>query len=219
MTAAQTRLPRRRRDRRAALSALALLLVALGALGSALVVYRSGHRTDVLVAKGDIQVGQRVSASDFETTRVASDGGNVIAASAVSQLDGWHAVTTIPAGTLVNGNMFQKGGLIPSDGVKVGVTLTQDQRPAEGVQIGDVVRAYAVSTTGTSGNVGTSQELVPAARVVSVSDPGSGGTLTVTLLVTQKTAPQLIEAAGQGQVALAELPPSTTLPIDFQTSS
>ena len=58
-TTARGRLPVPSRDRRPALAALAILLVLAGALGSALVAYRSGSRVDVLVARHDIGPGEQ----------------------------------------------------------------------------------------------------------------------------------------------------------------
>src|SRR3954471_8284833 len=117
VAAGRGRLPVQGRDRRAALSALALLLVVLGALGSALVVYRTGHRTDVLIAAHDIRAGQQITAADFDTARVATDSGNVVRASAKGNFIGTYARTEIPAGTLLNNLMFQAANVVPDDGV------------------------------------------------------------------------------------------------------
>lgn len=214
------RLPVQGRDRRAALSALALLLVVLGALGSALVVYRSGHRTDVLRAAHDIRVGQKLTAADFTTSRVANDSGNVVPASAESNFIGTYARTDIPADTLVNAQMFQAANVVPDDGVVVGVTLAQSQRPAETIGTGDVVRAFNVPKSAGSGSATTSDVLVPAARVVDVAgDPTSGDTITVSLLVTQDDAQTLVAAASAGTVSIGMLPKTAIPGIDFQSQS
>src|SRR3954447_23371930 len=92
------RLPVQPRDRRAALSALALLLVVAGALGRALVVYRSGHRVDVLVAAREIKPGQPLSSQDYAVARVASDSGKLIPATDARGFDGSFATVDIPAG-------------------------------------------------------------------------------------------------------------------------
>jgi hypothetical protein len=212
------RLPVPTRDRRAALSALALLLVVAGALGSALVVYRSGHRTDVLVAAHEIKPGQHMVASDFGVARVANDSGSVVRAADKRNFIGTFATTDIPAGTLLNHLMFQVGNVLPDSGVVVGVTLSPAQRPATDILAGDVVRAYLVAkaaqevpTPGTA--------LVDAARVVSVQQGATSDTVTVSLLVTSTTAASLISAAGQQAVAVAELPKTTKPAIDFQTGS
>ncbi len=220
VAAGRGRLPVRTRDRRAALSALALLLVVLGALGSALVVYRSGHRTDVLVAARDILPGTKVQASDFTTARVANDSGAVVDAANEKNFVGTYATTEIPSGTLLNRLMFQSSSIVPDDGVVVGVTLTRSQRPATPVATGDVVRAYQVSKTSASDGTSDSPVLVQAARVVSVSaGSSSSDTVTVSLLVDQAVAPTLVAAAGQGTVSVGALPMDATPSIDFQKGS
>src|SRR5687768_16946461 len=64
LAATGSRLPVPKRDRRPALAALAVLLILAGALGSALIAYRSGDRVDVLVASDDILPGQKIDADD-----------------------------------------------------------------------------------------------------------------------------------------------------------
>src|ERR1700712_68620 len=110
------RLPVQQRDRRAALSALALLLVVAGALGSALAVYRSGHRTDVLVAAHDLTPGQLVTSADFTVARVASDASaHLLPASSRAAFVNSHTLYGIPAGTLLNYTMFVAGSVVPAD--------------------------------------------------------------------------------------------------------
>jgi hypothetical protein len=214
------RLPVGGRDRRPALAALALLLVVAGALGAALVAYRSGHRTDVLVAAHEIKPGQRVDSSDFSVARVATDAGGVVPASQEQSFVGSYATTDIPAGTLINHVMFKVGDVLPTDGVVVGVTLSVDQRPATTIAAGDVVRAYLVpkSGQGTNSTAQQGQVLVDAARVVSVQS-NTSDTVTASLLVSSTDAPPLVTAAAQGSVALAALPNTTKPTIDYRTGS
>jgi hypothetical protein len=199
---------------------LALLLVVAGALGSALVVYRSGHRTDVLVAAHEIKPGQQVNSSDFRVARVATDSGSVVHASDQHSFVGTFATTEIPAGTLLNHLMFQVSNVLPADGVVVGVTLGRYQRPATSISNGDVVRAFLIPKTSTGANgPGPGLVLVDAARVVDVVGASSTDTITASLLVKQSDAQNLISAASQGAVSLAELPKSVVPSIDFQTGS
>jgi hypothetical protein len=213
------RLPVGRRDRRPALAALALLLVVAGALGAALVAYRSGHRTDVLVASHEIRTGQRVTAGDFTVARVAADSGYVVPASQRSAFVGSYATTDIPSGSLINHLMFRVGSVVPPEGVVVGVTLTVDQRPAASVQPNDVVRAYLVPKGGQSTDAAPlGQVLVDAARVVGVQN-GSSDAITASLLVSADDAQKLIGPASQGTVALAVLPAGTKPALDYRTGS
>src|SRR5690606_32528143 len=94
------RLPVRTRDRRPALAALAILLIMLGALGSALIAFRSGDRVDVLVAAREIPQGTQVTEEDFTIARVANDGGNVVDAASMQAFLGAYSTARIPEGTL-----------------------------------------------------------------------------------------------------------------------
>lgn len=212
------RLPVQGRDRRAALSALALLLVVAGALGAALVVYRTGHRTDVLVATQEIKAGQRITAADLGTARVASDSVAVIKASTEGSVLGTFARDDIPAGTLLNPTMFQVGSVLPDNGVVVGVPLSRSQRPASTISSGDVVRVYTVSKS--SGGTATGTVLISAARVVDVSgDATSADTISISLLVTQDDSAGLISAVAQGSVSIGVLPKTAKPVIDYQSRS
>ena len=217
--AGRARLPAPPRDRRPALVALALLLVVAGALGSALVAYRSGHRVDVLVVQRDIPPGHKMASSDFGTARVAADNGSVVKAGAKSNFIGSYATGRIPAGTLVNRTMFRVGGVIPNGAVQVGVTLTVNQRPAQELQVGDVVRAYLVPKSTTGPAVTTGQVLVGAARILNVQTGSSAeNDVTISLLLSQDDARSVLPAATAGQVAVALLPDATVPPVDLLTS-
>lgn len=214
------RLPTRSRDRRGALSALALLLVVAGALGAALVVYRSGQRTDVLVSTHEIKAGTKVSSSDFTTVRVAADSGSVVRAADEGNFLGSYATTDIPSGTLVNRLMFQAANVIPGNGVVVGVTLSREQRPATSIQSGDILRVYTIPKQGSTDAAAANPVLIDAARVVSASSGSSSSdTITISLLVTNADASALVVNAGAGSVAVAELPRTTKPVIDFQHQS
>jgi SAF domain len=224
------RLPVAARDRRPALAALALLLVLAGGLGAALVVYRTGQKTDVLVAAHTIRPGQRVSASDFTIARVSTDAGNLIASSRQGEFDGLYAITAIPGGTLLNPRMFQAADVIPPSGIVVGVSVGPAARPAGSITPGDVVRAYDTpkttdtsssgTGTGTSGpGTGGSVVLVDAALVVDVRASSNGDTEVVSLLVSPDAAAKLVQTNAQGEVALAALPVGTTPSVPYASTS
>jgi hypothetical protein len=61
--------------------------------------------------------------------------------------------------------------------------------------------------------------IISAARVVAVTSGSTSGSLTVSLLVTTKAAPQLVSAAAQNDVSLTALPVGTTPTIDYVTGS
>ena len=231
------RLPVQPRDRRAALSALALLLVVAGALGSALVVYRSGHRVDVLVAAREIKPGQQLGSQDYAVARVASDSGKLIRATDARGFDGSFATVDVPAGTLLNPTMFLNTNVIPSDGVIVGVTLPQNRRPAGALAKGDVVRVYEINTD-VGASVGTgatptpaagatpvivsgAKVLVDVARVVDAPTSTSNNTdqYEISLLLKASDAQNVVLDNAGGALAVALLPSTSTPAIDFRAAA
>jgi hypothetical protein len=213
------RLPAPGRDRRPALAALALLLIVAGALASAVVAYRSGDRTDVLIAARDIQPGQKITETDFAVARIAADGAAVIDAASRANFVGTRSTARIPKSTLLNRTMFLAGDVIPPEAVIVGVTLTESQQPAAPLETGDVVRAYLVPRSNDGALVGQAgQVLLPSARVMEIraGTTGSSGT-AVSLLVSAEDAPKVVPAAAAGQVALARLSAQTRPAVDLKT--
>lgn len=209
------RLPAPVRDRRPALAALALLLVLGGALTSALIAYRSGDRIDVLVARGDIEVGQVVQQSDFALARVASDGAALIEADAAGNFIGTSATTRIPAGTMLNRTMFlADSDVVPLRSVVVGVVLGPNQRPAKALRAGDVVRVFLVPRE--AGGVVQGTVLASAVRVVDV-DSTVGDDVRVSLLIPEGPATAIVTAAATNSIALTLLAPETEPAIDFRT--
>lgn len=133
---ARARLPVAARDRRPALAALALLLVLVGALGSALIVFRSGDRISVLAARSDITFGQKVTENDFKVVRVAADDVPLLRPSQLESLTQERAVSSIPAGSLVSPGMFSADSPVPGGGVAVGIVVDATQRPSRAPQPG-----------------------------------------------------------------------------------
>jgi hypothetical protein len=220
------RLPVSARNHRPALAALALLLVVAGALGSALIAYRSGNRVDVLVARRDIAVGQQLAAADFQIARVATDADGVVRADAVRNFIGSFATSRIPSGTLVNRKMFRAQGVIPDKAVVVGVVLSQTHRPSQQLVAGDVVRVYVVPKSEAGSDAQrTHGTAVNAVRVVNVSQgsgsqgSGSQGDVSVSLLLSDSAAQQLSVPAALGQLAVGLLPASARPRVDFVTTS
>lgn len=208
------RLPAPPRDRRPALAALALLLVLGGALASGLLAYRSGDRVDALVARDTIDVGQVVTEADFDVVRVAADGSTYISADAARNFAGTTATTTIPAGTLLNNQMFLSGaGVVPPGAAVVGVVLTAQQRPAVELREGDVVRVFLVPRDGAGLVQGT--VLADAVRVAEVA-AAAGDTVRLSLLVPADDATPVVSAAATGSLAVTRLAPETVPAVDFR---
>lgn len=215
------RLPAKRRDKRPALAALALLLVLVGGLGSALIAYRSGHRTDVLVAARDIPAGQRITARDLTVARVASDDASVANAGTKSAYVGSYATTTVPKGTLVNGDMFRAQGVVPDGAQLVGVVVPKSQLP-ENVETGSVVSVYFVqgkggqsSSSDNSGTVPSGSNILKAARVTNVSSASGDSGTNLTLLVPSDQASEVVADAANNQLAVTVLPNSAKPDVDL----
>lgn len=225
------RLPVQQRDRRPALAALALLLVVAGALGSALIAYRSGNRIDVLTVSTDVAPGHKMTSSDFGVTRIAGDSAGMVKAEFKDRFVGSYATTRIPSRTLINARMFTAEQVLPSDGQVVGIQLAPEQRPTLPLAPGDVVQLY-LAPTGTGGGAsapsagagpGAGAVLVAAARVRDVdqstgTSSGSSSDLGVSVLLSSADAAVVLPLAAQHQVGVALLPPGTKPAIDFVDS-
>jgi hypothetical protein len=207
------------RTRRPTFAALAVLLILVGALASAWLVYRSGNRVDVLVAREDVTVGQVMTADDFAVARVATDDAPVIIASAIGNFtDGTtRATSNIPAGTVLNASMFLSGDTVPEDGVVVGLVLTPQQRPAVPLQPGDVVRVYLVPPDEAGGTVkgAPGDTIASAVTVYEVAPaPDSAQELAISVLVPADESGDVVAAASAGQLAVARLAAGTEPDLD-----
>lgn len=217
--AAGDRLPSRPRDRRPALAILALLLVLLGALGSALLVYRTGERVQVLVAQGVVQQGQVVTEQDFSVAEIAfDDGTQVVPASSLDQFVGSTAVAYIPAGSVISAQMFTTEALSPAGAEQVGVVVASVGRPSSAVKVNDIVRVYRTDPSGTSGETADAEELVAAAKVVAVGPISeTRDTVHVTLLLPGDAAASVIAASSAGTAAVSVLASDTAPVVDWRT--
>jgi len=205
------------RTRRPTFAALAVLLILVGALASAWLVYRSGNRVDVLVARDDISVGQLMSAEDFGVARVATDDAPVIVASSRGNFENTRATTNIPAGTLLNRQMFLDSDTVPQGGVVVGLVLTPQQRPAVPLEAGDVVRLYLVPPDEAGGTVegAPGDTVAEAVRVYEVAPaPENAQELSISVLVRVGESGDVVAAASAGQLAVARLASGTEPDLD-----
>lgn len=212
------RLPSRPRDRRPALAILALLLVLLGALGSALLVYRTGERVEVLVAQTPIQQGQVVTANDFAVTEIAfAPGTQVVPAGSLEQFVGSTSVAFVPEGSVVSAQMFTTRSLAPADTEQVGVVVASVGRPSSAVQVNDIVRVYRTDPSGSAGTE-DAEELVASAKVVAVGPVlETRDTVHVTLLLPSGSAPSVIAASAAGTAAVSVLATDTEPVVDWRT--
>lgn len=216
--AQSSRLPARTRDKRPALALLALLLVLVGALGSALLVYRTSNRTQVLVASQPISQGQVVTDQDFSVTEIAFDSGTqVVTADSLPEFVGSYATSSIPEGSLISGQMFTSTELAPADAQKVGVVVASPGRPSDAFRVDDVVSVFATAPESAVGAAEPATELVSAARVVAVAPTvDTRDTVHVTVLLPADTAAEVIAASAAGTAALTVLPADTAPVVDWR---
>ena len=214
------RLPAASRDRRPALAALAALLILVGALGSALVAFRSGSRVDVLVARQDIQMGQVITPEDLSVARVAADGGSTIDSAAIDNFLGTYARGPIPQGTLLNNQMFLAvSEVVPKGAQEVGFVVDIGRRTTERPEPGDVVSLIFVSGSGGQpvGNLSPGDVVVEAARVTEVGTGGGSGTTSISVLLRDDDAGTVADLGSANSLAVTVLPSSTEPLVDLAT--
>jgi hypothetical protein len=217
---ARGRLPVAPRDKRPALAALAALLILVGALGSALVAFRSGERVDVLVARHDLEMGQRITREDLGSARVAADGGATIDAAALENFVGSYAAGPVPAGTLLNRLMFvDVSDVVPSGAQRVGLVVDVGRRTTVQPATGDVVQLIYVSGSGGQpvGNLSPGDVVVEAARVTDVGSGGGSGSTSLSVLLQDSDAGTVADLASANSLAVTVLPSDTEPVVDLVT--
>jgi hypothetical protein len=215
------RLPTPPRERKPALAALAVLLILVGALGATMLVLQAGDRIEVVRVTKEIPEGGQVTDSDVTSVLVAEDASiNYVKWSLRGDLKKMTAVTTIPKGTVVMGQMFVTEAGATKGKTLVGLSLKAGQFPA-GIKVGDTVAAYRVTDGGSSGNSSSSTSgssnslLVDEAVVANVpvqdSDEIVGSANSAyTLAVDSDVAATLAQAAANSQVVLVLVPSSNS---------
>ncbi|MFJ9901909.1 hypothetical protein ACIRVK_03200 [Streptomyces sp. NPDC101152] len=211
------RLPTPPRERKPALAALAVLLILVGALGATMLVLQAGDRIEVVKVTQKIPAGGSVTNSNVTSVMVAQDSSiHYVPWSQLDSLKRLKAVSTIPAGVVAVGEMFGDQAGVAQGKATVGLSLKAGQYPT-GLQAGDIVAAYRVSSdSGSSSSSNTSGSspasagtapIVDQARVSYVQEKKSDDlisstNLPVTLTVDSSKAAALAQAASNGQVAL-----------------
>lgn len=215
------RLPSAPRERKPALAALALLLIIGGALGAGFLVLQSGKRVAAIAIIRQVGAGQRIPLTSMQQVQVASDTGvSVVPWADASQVARYYAVTTIPSGTLLSGNMVVPGSAVTNGKDVLGLALKDGQWPGN-LAVGDHVAIYSVGGGNTTGGCPQSAEQLLAgnASVLFVSSGGGNGSLVgaaasgatdVTVAVSPASAAAVACNAAAGNVAIAVLPAGGT---------
>lgn len=185
--------------RRPMLIALSVLLIAIGALlGAWLLTGLSGTESYIAVRDG-VERGDVIKESDLIRTELSADN-------AVSPL-GWdeaqfvvgkRAATDMARGSLVTADSVRESLVPPADYTVVGLALLPGQSPSEGLQTGDPVRVITVSAGGEE-----QQESTPVSgKVANVRMSEDGSTKLVDVVVAERSAQGVAEAAARQQVSL-----------------
>ncbi|CAM5699625.1 hypothetical protein [Streptomyces purpurascens] len=215
------RLPTPPRERKPALAALAVLLILVGALGATMLVLQAGDRIEVVKVTQPIPAGGSVNTSNAESVMVAEDAAiHYIKWTQLPEMQKQKlkAVSAIPAGAVLVGEMFGDEAGVEAGKATVGLSLKAGQYPT-GLKQGDTVAAYRVTADAGTGsnsnsNSGSSSAagnavIVDQARVTYVPGAKSSGdelvgstNLAVTLTVDSDKAADLAQAASNSEVAL-----------------
>jgi Flp pilus assembly protein CpaB len=201
--------PHRQRRRPVLLAGAAMVLV--GALATAGLVSRAGHRIDVLAVAHDVPVGQRLTAADLRVASIPSDPAlRPVSAGRLHEIVGQVAAVDLRAGTLLTGSEVARQASATSGKQIVGIRVDRGGMPLGTLQPGDEVLAVTVpGKTGTgaaaSGSQGDAPTPIPAV-VLSVGDPATDGSILVNLAVGPTDGTVLATRAAAGDVALVQQP-------------
>jgi hypothetical protein len=216
-TATGQRIPVPRRERKPAMAALAVLLIVGGALISAYLVMVSGQRVPVISIAQPVAAGQRIPASALREVQVSSTGGlDYIPWGDRAKVTQTFATVTLVKGALLTNGMISTGSSVAKGSVVVGLALKPGQLPAGGLQPGDRVALYAVSSQGGQSGTQSGTVLAPVATVYDVVQPGQNDIqadqVSVSVTVPVDQAPEVTQASSAGAVAVALLPAGEKAP-------
>ena len=176
-------------------------LVALSAMvGAYAFVATSPETTRVMVASGELEVGEPITAGDLRVVEIGSaDGLDAVSPDDQAALIGLTPRSPIPDGTVLNLGFFVTAEeAIPDGKVIVGAVLSPGSAPLERLRIGDSVGLVAVVN-----NVGVTDavpELLGQGEVWAIGPVGDGagagaGDLWVSVLVDVEIQIQVAQAA------------------------
>lgn len=191
-----------------------VLTAILAALAFAALYGGASDKVAALVVARSVPAGQALQAGDLREVEISRGPGLVVVpATQRGRLIGRRPATALIAGSLLNEAQLAPKRTLPAGQVVVAIPLKAGQFPPE-LAGGDEV---IVVVTGTAVSLGRDASpasevggavLARNARVVAVSAAaGAGGqTAVVSLVVEEGVAPDLVGAAGAGQVGLVLAP-------------
>lgn len=190
--------PKRRSTARIIGGVGAVALAAL--LGAYAFAAASPETTRVMVAGGDLAVGQPITAADLRTVEVGSAAGlDAVSPDEQDTLIGLTPRTPVPAGTVLNAGFFVTvEEAIPVGKVIVGAVLEPGSAPTSTLRDGDPVGLISVVQ-----NAGpdTAPTLIGAGEVWAIG-PASDNSddVWVSVLVDEGMQTDVAQAASSGQL-------------------
>ena len=122
-----------------------VLLVLVSAIAGILLLSSADDRHDVLVAAGDVEIGQPLQRSHLRVVQMSTaDGVATLGPDDAAGVVGQIAVGRIPAGTLLNPAMFDSSPPLAADEMVFGAALAPGAAPISAVPVGTSVRLLSV---------------------------------------------------------------------------
>ncbi|MFC4531455.1 hypothetical protein [Sphaerisporangium dianthi] len=200
---ASRKLPVPPRERKPALAALALLLVLGGALGTTLLVMRSGDRVSAIQISRQIGPGQPIVTDAMTEVQIADTGVAYVPWIHRDEVATTFARVTLLPGTLLTEPMTSRTSEQVGPGkVTVGLALKAGQVPL-GLRAGD--RVQVVYVPGSGRGTAQGKVLAPSALVESVGDGEGGSSGLVSVIVDATVSPTIAMYSSSGEIALGKL--------------
>jgi len=180
------------------------LLVVMSALGGVLLFSSRDDRVEVLVAAGELRMGDVVERQDLRIERIAIDGGlAVVDPSEVGEILGQYVVAAVPDGTLVNRAMFSASSGLGADEMEVGAALDPGEFPQSDLPVGAYVEllvsapppGQAAGSVTAPGGDGETVARSIGTGIVTRSEERANGQLLVTLRVSTDVGLRVTQAA------------------------
>ena len=187
--------------RRTGLIALGIALVCLGGAGAAYLATSVGDTAPVLTLREDVARGEVIEASDLTVARINGDPAlRTVAESEQDSIVGQRAAVDLSAGSILTPQSTTTE-LIPATGQSlVGVPLSPDQLPSQGLTAGDAVRI--VATPREQDDPPGVAPTIYEATVVSTATLPDTGQVVVDVTVPAASAGQLAAQVATGRIAL-----------------
>jgi hypothetical protein len=189
--------PKRRSVVRVVAGAGAIVFAAL--VGAYAYAAASPETTQVMVADGDLAVGEPISASDMRTVEVGAENGlDSVSPEDQDSLIGLAPRTPVPDGTVLNAGFFVTvEEAIPVGKVIVGAVLDPGASPTDNLRDGDPVGLIAVE----SGSTDAEPRLIGTGEVWAIGALGdSSDEVWVSVLVDEALQVDVAQAAATGRL-------------------